>query len=60
MEHLSALCEILSLSLDDAIAGNSAEAATATEQLILNGVRELDDASQQYLLATIEMLKKKP
>ena len=56
MEHLRALCDVLDLSLDEAI-GGTAEPATAVEQQMLQAMRELDPAAVELLLAMAAKLK---
>lgn len=59
MEHLAAMCQVLDLSLDDVLVQNEDEAKTAIEQKVIRGLRGLDPAQQEYVLATITMLKGK-
>lgn len=51
MEHLKALCDVLGLSLDEAIKGAPEQATTATEQAMLDTMRRLSDTDAEILLA---------
>lgn len=59
MEHLTAMCRVLGLSLDDVVVSSDDEAKTALEQQVVRGLRDLDASQQEYVLATIEMLRRK-
>lgn len=51
MDHLRGLCDVLELSLDEAVRGAPGEAKTAVEQRMLDVMRDLSDADQEMLLA---------
>lgn len=51
MLHLKALCEVLDVSLDDAVRGVPTEARTAEEQVMLDTFRALGDEGRELLLA---------
>ena len=58
MEHLRALCGVLDLTLDEATGGAPHTAATASEQMLLDETRHLDESSVQLLLAMARGLRK--
>lgn len=58
MDHLRALCAVLDLSIDEATGGQPHTAATASEQLMLEAIRKLDEPSIQLLLAMAQGLRK--
>lgn len=57
MEHLTALCEVLGLSVDEATRGEDAP-LTAVESALLQQARKLNDAQQQALLAIASSMTK--
>ena len=59
VEHLAAMCHVLGLSLDEMTVQFEDEAKTAIEQQVIRSLRQLDSRQQEYVLATIEMLKAK-
>lgn len=58
MEHLRALCEVLQMSVDDALEGE-AQPVTAIESELLAAARELSDVQQQALLALAHAMRSK-
>lgn len=58
MEHLRAMCEVLDLSLDDAVKGSPKEAKTATQQLMLESMESMSDADAEILLAMAMRMRK--
>lgn len=58
MEHLRGLCEVLELSLDEAVKGAPGEAKTAVEQRMLEVMRGLNDVDQEMLLAMASRMGK--
>lgn len=59
MEHLRGLCEVLDLSLDEAVQGAPNVATTGTEQLLLERFRDLPDAAQETVLALLATMGRK-
>lgn len=59
MEHLRGLCDVLDLSLDEAIKGAPAEAKTGMEQAMLDALRDVPDDSQELALAMLRKLRRK-
>ena len=51
MNHLRGLCDVLDLTLDEAVKGAPAEAKTGTEQRMLEAMRSMSDADVEMLLA---------
>lgn len=51
MDHLRGLCDVLDLSIDEAIKGTPGEAKTGLEQRMLDVLRGLSDVDQEMLLA---------
>lgn len=58
MEHLRGLCDVLDLSLDEAIKGAPAEAKTGMEQAVLDALRDVPDDSQELALAMLRKLRR--
>lgn len=59
MDHLRGLCDILDMSLDEAVKGAPAEAQTGAEQRMLDAMRTLGDADIEMLLAVAARMEKK-
>lgn len=59
MEHLKALCDVLDVSLDEAVSGSPAQAVTAVEQVLLHEFRKLSPRAQENLIALMAALEKK-
>ena len=59
MDHLRGLCDILDMSLDEAVKGAPAEAQTGAEQRMLDAMRTLGDADIEMLLAMAARMEKK-
>lgn len=59
MEHLTALCEALNLSLDEAVKDQEPEPLTAVETSLLRVVRELSDEQAQAVLAIASTMVRK-
>lgn len=57
MEHLKGLCEVLGLSLDEAVKGKPQEAVTAVEMKMLEAVRGMPPDKAEAWLALGTMLK---
>lgn len=51
MVHLRGLCDVLEMTLDDAVKGAAAQAATGVEQALLEAIRKMPDADAEMLLA---------
>lgn len=58
MEHLRGLCDVLDVSLDEAVKGAPAEAKTGMEQAILDALREVPDESQELALAMLKQMRR--
>lgn len=58
MQHLRGVCDVLGLSLDEAVKGAAHEAQTGTEQLMLNKMRNMADADVEVLLTMADRLAK--
>lgn len=58
MEHLRALCDVLDVSLDEAMKGAAREAKTATQQLVLDAMDSMDPADEEMVLALIMRMGK--
>ena len=59
MEHLRALCEVLDLTLDEAVKGAPAEAKTGVEQAMLEALRSMSAAKAEALLAVAKGMEDK-
>jgi transcriptional regulator with XRE-family HTH domain len=57
MQHLRGLCDVLDLSIDEAVKGAPNEAQTGVEQRMLDLLRSISDADGEMLLAMGERLK---
>ena len=51
MQHLKALCDVLGITLDEAVRGAPEEAATGVEQAMLDALRRMSPAKAESLLA---------
>lgn len=59
MEHLKALCDVLDLSIDEAVRGRPSEAVTGLEGAMLETLRALPPEQGQALLALASSMVKK-
>lgn len=59
MEHLTALCNALDLSLDEAVKDEAVSPLTAVESTLLKVVRDLTDEQAQAVLAIASTMAKK-
>ena len=59
VEHLMGLADVLNMTLDQAVKGAETHANTAMEHAVLSGLRDLSDADAQWVLASIEHLRRK-
>lgn len=57
MEHLRGLCDVLEMTVDEAVKGAPHEAATGIEQAILAAVRDMGDADAEILLAMARRMR---
>lgn len=57
MEHLKALCEVLQISIDEAVRGRSQEAVTGVETKLLELVRSMPADRAEAFLALGAMLQ---
>lgn len=57
MVHLRGLCDVLDMTLDDAVKGAAEQAATGVEQALLEAVRKLPDADAEMLLAMAKRMQ---
>lgn len=51
MEHLRALCDVLDVSLDEAVLGAPLEPQTGAEQKMLDLMRNMSDENIEIMLA---------
>ena len=58
MQHLRGLCDVLDLTLDEAVKGSPQEAKTGTEQAMLEAMRRLGDEDAEMLLAMARRMVK--
>lgn len=58
MQHLRGLCDVLGLTLDEAVKGKPEEAKTGTEQAMLEAMRKLPDLDTEMLLAMAQRMGK--
>lgn len=59
MEHLRGLCDVLEMTLDEAIKGAPNEAATGLEQALLDAVRDMEGADAEMILANAQRLRRR-
>lgn len=59
MEHLRGLCDVLEMTVDEAVKGAPNEAATGIEQAILAAVRDMDDVDAEMILALAQRARKR-
>lgn len=57
MNHLRGLCDVLDLSIAEAMDEPSLEARTDLEQVILRGLRRIEPEDQELVAAMIQSLK---
>jgi transcriptional regulator with XRE-family HTH domain len=57
MNHLRGLCDVLDLSIAEAMDEPSIEARTDLEQVILRGLRGIEPEDQELVAAMVESLK---
>lgn len=60
MEHLKALCEVLQISIDEAVKGKPTEAVTGVETRLLQMLRAMPADRAEALLALGSMLQATP
>ena len=58
MQHLRGLCDVLGISIDEAVKGKPGEAKTGMEQAMLEAMRKLPDLDTEMLLAMAERMGK--
>lgn len=58
MEHLKALCDVLQMSIDEAVRGEPAKTVTAEERVMLDIMRDLGTDEAQSLLGIAAALRK--
>lgn len=57
MVHLRGLCDVLEISLDEAVKGAPDEAKTAMEAALLQSLRRMSDADAEVIMAMAKRLE---
>lgn len=58
MQHLRGLCDVLGITIDEAIKGKPREAKTGMEQAMLEAMRGMQDVDAEMLLAMAKRMAK--